>query len=262
MPSVVVADDEAEIRGMLSEFLAECGYEVLEAENGLATLVHVKRAHPDAVVLDLHMPRLSGVEALRLIREFDPAIVVAVVTGDLDASLHRRVMDMGAAAVFVKPASLSALAAALTSAIAMARPASAQHATPPAPGATVACASALVIDDDDLVRDLLCEYLGRLKYDVRQAADAIAGLREVGREVPDVILLDIGMPGLSGVDAIPRLRAVAPGTSIIMVSGTVNADDAKQALAHGAFDYITKPIDFAHLTKTLETAVLMRGVRA
>ena len=62
--TVLVVDDDPEVRAALGEYLRSEGFEVLEAENGLEALVHVKRARPRAVVLDLMMPRLGGLEAL------------------------------------------------------------------------------------------------------------------------------------------------------------------------------------------------------
>src|SRR4051812_3718382 len=112
--TVVVADDDPDVRSLLGEYLTGCGFMVLEAENGLETLLHVKRVQPAAVVLDVHMPRLGGVDALRHIRAFDPSIVIAVMTGDEDPALHQRIVELGAAAVFMKPVQLPALAAALT----------------------------------------------------------------------------------------------------------------------------------------------------
>jgi DNA-binding response OmpR family regulator len=61
----VVADDDPEIRDLLAEHLQTHGWEVLGAANGLEALLHVKRQHPAAVVLDLNMPRLGGIDALK-----------------------------------------------------------------------------------------------------------------------------------------------------------------------------------------------------
>ena len=261
--SVVVADDDPEIRQMIGEYLSGSGFHVFEAENGLDTLLQVKRTRPAGVVLDIHMPRLGGVEALKRIRTLDPSIVVAVVTGDADVELHRRVVELGAAAVFLKPAPLHALGAVLALG-AGPRGSEARERPPIAPPteAPVDRVSVLVIDDDEGVRELLSEYLTGSGYDVRSAADTATGLRHVMSSAPDIILLDIELPGLNGVKALPAFQALAPGTSIVMVSGTADADLAAQALAHGAFDYVTKPIDFSYLAAALETAVAMRRVQA
>jgi DNA-binding NtrC family response regulator len=120
----------------------------------------------------------------------------------------------------------------------------------------------LLIDDDESVRRLLSEFLTPLGYDVREAADATTGLRMVVGAPPDAILLDIDMPGLSGVEALPSLRALAPNTTVLIVSGATDTMVASLAMGYGAFDFIAKPIDFARLGKSLETAMAVRRMQA
>ena len=76
------------------------------------------------------------------------------------------------------------------------------------------------------------------------------------------MLLDIDMPGLSGADALPTIRAMAPRAVVIMVSGTNDESVAKRTLAFGAFDYLVKPIDFDYLVQSLESALAMRALEA
>ena len=111
--TVLIADDDPEIRGVIGEYLQSNGYEVLEAKNGLETLLHVKRSRPNAVVLDLMMPRLGGLDALKRIRPFDPEIAVIVVTGTSDPELEQQALVLGAAAVLTKPLALADLLAAV-----------------------------------------------------------------------------------------------------------------------------------------------------
>lgn len=261
--TVVVADDDPGVRALLGEYLTGCGFTVLEAENGLETLLHVKRVHPAAVVLDVHMPRLGGVDALRHIRAFDPSIVIAVVTGDEDAALHRRIVELGAAAVFMKPVQLPALAAALTL-VAGGRSAVPVAAAPaPAPASTRADRPVvLVVDDDENVRDMLEDFLTSRGYEVRTASDGATGLRRITEAAPDVVLLDVELPGLNGLIALPSVRAVAPDTPVVMITGSTEPGLAKHALAFGAFDYMSKPVDLARLAVTLENAVAVRRVQA
>jgi len=84
---VLVVDDDPDMRAAVAEFLNMQGFEVVEASNGLEALLQVKRLRPHGVVLDIMMPRLGGVQALRHIRAFDPRITVVVVSGVTDADL-------------------------------------------------------------------------------------------------------------------------------------------------------------------------------
>jgi DNA-binding NtrC family response regulator len=96
-------------------------------------------------------------------------------------------------------------------------------------------------------------------WPARLAADGATAVREVVGSAADVVLLDIEMPSLAGVEALPTIRAVAPEAVVIMVSGTTDAETAKRAPAYGAFDYVIKPIDFEYLTRSLEAAAHRRS---
>src|SRR5437867_12873786 len=128
-PALVV-DDDPEARKVLKDFLRLRGLAVLEARNGLEALLSVKQHRPGVVVLDLNMPRLSGLEALKRIRPFDPTIRVAVVTEDPDAAIHQQARALGATVVLTKPVDLTQLEAALGLAPAASRPIT------PVPGTT------------------------------------------------------------------------------------------------------------------------------
>src|SRR5439155_687265 len=86
--------------------------------------------------------------------------------------------------------------------------------------------------DDPDVRGVLEEFLVLKGYHVRASPDGAAAVRELAASAPGVVLLDIEMPGLSGVDALPTIRAMAPATAVIMVSGTVNVELAKRDVEH------------------------------
>jgi CheY-like chemotaxis protein len=260
---VLVADDDAEVRSLLVEFLSMHRHETLEASNGLETLLQVKRHVPDAILLDLRMPRLGGIEALKRIQAFNSAIKVVVVTAETDPEVKSQALARGARAVLIKPATLADVLAALGGApVSDAAPRSAPPVSaasaPPAPSA----AHVLVVDDDEEIRDLIDEFLTSRGFRVSLAADGATAVRTLTDVTPDVILLDIEMPGLTGVDALPTIRALAPRASVIMVSGTADRAIAQRALALGAFDYVVKPIEFDYLARALDTALAMKSLES
>lgn len=264
---VLIADDDAAMREMLAEYLSRYEFEVIEAANGLETLLQVKRTRPRAVVLDLLMPRLGGIEALKRIRSFDPAIAVVVITAVTDPEVHRQAYALDARAVLAKPVNLSDLLAALQGDRASTEPSGASagvHAamttvTQPAAGST---AHVLVVDDDAEVRTMLQEFLDLRGHRASGAADGASAVRQIAAAAPDVVLLDIEMPDLKGTDALPTIRALAPRAAVIMVSGTADEELAKRSLALGAFDYIIKPVDLNYLAQSLEAALAMRQLES
>jgi CheY-like chemotaxis protein len=261
---VLIVDDDRAVRELLVETFRLAGFEVLAAANGLEALLYVKRERPDAVVLDLMMPRLGGVEALKRIRSYNPGIRVLVVTGNIDPELQRQATAAGAAAVFTKPVSAATLVSALAGAPPPAPPpapapvASVPVASAPAPEAGAATGRVLVVDDNAEVRQMLEDALTALGYRTRTVADGAAAVRAVIDESPDVVLLDVYMPGLSGVGALPTIVALAPHAKVIMISGAANEDVLKRSLAFGAHDYVTKPFEISSLSRALETALAMR----
>ena len=113
-------------------------------------------------------------------------------------------------------------------------------------GMTSVTGSLLVVDDDEANRDILSRRLTRNGHDVSVAED---GTRAIGlvRERPfDLVLLDVVMPGLSGLDVLQELRQTHPATElpVIMVTAKNESGDIVEALRLGANDYVSKPLDF------------------
>jgi CheY-like chemotaxis protein len=254
---VLIVDDDRDVREILVESFRLAGFDVLAASNGLEALLYVKRERPDAVVLDLMMPRLGGVEALKRIHSFNPGIRVLVVTGNIDPELQRQATAAGAAGVFTKPVPAATLVAALVGPPPPAPPPP-PVAAPPVAEAGAPTGRVLVVDDNPEVRKMLEDVLTSLGYRTRTAADGAAAVRAVLDESPDVVLLDVYMPGLSGVGALPTIVALAPHAKVIMISGAANEDVLKRSLAFGAHDFVTKPFEISSLSRALETALAMR----
>ena len=118
--TILLVDDEAQVRSATARMLAALGYDVLEADDALHGLeiFRLRGGVVDAVLLDVSMPRLSGEEALRLLREIDPEVRVVLYSGYADEEVAARLVPLGAAAVLQKPFSREQLAAAIRSALA------------------------------------------------------------------------------------------------------------------------------------------------
>jgi two-component system response regulator (stage 0 sporulation protein F) len=106
---VLVIDDEPDVREMLREYVEMLGHEVLEGANGLEALWAVKHHHPEVVFLDLAMPRLGGLDAIKYIRKFDPGIRIMVVSGYASNEIEVSLRQLGIP-VLHKPIELSSLA--------------------------------------------------------------------------------------------------------------------------------------------------------
>jgi CheY-like chemotaxis protein len=255
---------------MLNEFLASRGVEVVEASDGTETLRHVTRSRLqkvdlDGLVLDLQMPRLGGIEALKRIRGYHPTLSIIVVTGSIEPALHRQAQALGARAVLRKPVILSQLWEILIGDDGALR--SHEKMLVDAPTAEPGPASAistrvLVVDDDADLREVVVEFLESQGYQTSTAPDGLSAVRALAEERVDVILLDINMPGLCGADALPTIRALAPRTPVIMMTANIDGAIAKRTLAHGAFDYLVKPPNWKHLAHSLKMALERKALDA
>ncbi|HVA25377.1 MAG TPA: response regulator [Chloroflexota bacterium] len=101
--TILVVDDAGLVRLRCRRFLAEHGYEVLEAENGLEAVAKYKQARPDAVLLDVTMPEMDGLTALKEIRKFDPEANVVMVTGMHQQAVIMDALKCGAKDFVLKP---------------------------------------------------------------------------------------------------------------------------------------------------------------
>ena len=112
----------------------------------------------------------------------------------------------------------------------------------------------LIIDDEKAIRKTLSEILSFEGYKIDEASDGEEGLAKFSKGTYDVVLCDIKMPRLDGIEFLEQAKAINPDTSIIMISGHGNIETAVEAVKKGAFDYISKPPDLNRLLITIRNA--------
>ena len=112
----------------------------------------------------------------------------------------------------------------------------------------------LVVDDESAIRRTLRDILEFEKYKVDEAGDGLDALAKVKQNKYDVIIMDIKMPKMDGLEALDRMMLLAPDTPVVMISGHGTIETAVEAVKKGAFDYIAKPPDLNRLLITLRNA--------
>jgi CheY-like chemotaxis protein len=113
----------------------------------------------------------------------------------------------------------------------------------------------LLIEDDEEVTTTLMEILVELGYEVSAAADAQQGLSLVPIFRPDVILLDLTMPGMSGFEALPHFRRHHPTRPVIVVTSNIEPEIEELVRRKGAFGFVGKPFDMAALDQLIRAAM-------
>ena len=115
----------------------------------------------------------------------------------------------------------------------------------------------LVVDDEEYIRDLVRTALSFSGFEVAVAADGITALNDVQRLQPDLIILDVNMPGFDGFEVVRRLRDAGDPTPVIFLTARDSAEDKLSGFTKGGDDYVTKPFSLEELVARVE-AVLRR----
>src|SRR5262245_47154 len=130
-----------------------------------------------------------------------------------------------------------------------------QHKTKSTPFMKTLSGSILVADDDADIRDILSETLNSLGCRVITAANGQQCLDKVDKEGPELMFLDIEMPGKNGLDVLKELKQRGNNVAVIMITAYGTIERAVQAMREGAFDFITKPFDLDHIAMVVERAL-------
>jgi two-component system nitrogen regulation response regulator NtrX len=113
----------------------------------------------------------------------------------------------------------------------------------------------LIVDDDPSIRETVAETLRYEGYETLAASTGAEGLKLAERHRPDVMLLDVKMPGMDGFEVLQRLRATAIGVPVVVISGHGNIETAVQAVKQGAYDFLEKPMERGRLLVTIKNCL-------
>ena len=117
----------------------------------------------------------------------------------------------------------------------------------------------LVVDDEENITAVIDEHFRSLGYDVDIAHHGAAALIQAAAVRPDVILLDVNLPEVSGDELLNRLLAIDPTVPVVMLTGNADEDLARSFLRRGAMDFVPKPFQLATLERIVATAVALGG---
>ena len=119
----------------------------------------------------------------------------------------------------------------------------------------------LVVDDEPSIRENLGRLLTSNGYEVTEAEDGETALEHGSKVRFDVVLLDIGMPGISGFDVLERFTTDSPDTAVIMITAVVDLDSAVAAMKQGAYDFVAKPFTLEDVLLRVERALERRAMK-
>jgi len=119
----------------------------------------------------------------------------------------------------------------------------------------------LIVDDEQIVRDSLTHWFEEDGYQVSSAADAFDVLKDLQPGKYDIMLVDIKMPKMSGLELLEKVKEIDPDCIVIIITAYASVPSAVQALKNGAFDYVTKPIDPDELSHLIKNAIKQKALK-
>jgi len=116
----------------------------------------------------------------------------------------------------------------------------------------------LLVDDEVEFASALAERLELRSYDVKTANNALEALAVIHAHVPDVIILDLKIPGMDGIETLKTIKKIDPTIEVIMLTGHGDVQSVAEGMKSGVFEYIMKPVDIGELTVKIDNAMKKR----
>lgn len=250
MATILVIDDERMICDLLRSVFRAHGHEVLTATGGREGLELFRQQKPRFTLVDLDMPEMDGIEVLKQIRAIDRKADVIVLTGKGPDAMEQRARDLGVTDFLRKGLPLEVLVKAVDKA--MRQPAG-EAVSSEKPGA----ASLLVAEDDPEVCQLIAKFLTGRGYRVRMAPDGQKALALVAQEPPQMVITDIYMPVMNGIELIRELKARKYAGGILAMTSSQDEEKLQKMLDLGAVDVLGKPVDLERLELVVQLGCIL-----
>jgi hypothetical protein len=246
-PKILVVDDDVDLQRALAVRLRAAGFQTTFASDAVSALAVANRERPSAIVLDLGLPGGDGFVVLQRIQNSAHVNhVPVIVLSARDAGGNRqRALDAGAQAYLTKPAEDDALIAELHRAVA-------SRFDVQASGHRI-----LIVEDDADIARALNLRLRSAGYETFVAVDAVSAVSVARQFSPDLVLLDLGLPGGNGYAVLERLHGLGSLTAVpvVVLSAWDREVNEPRALAEGARAFLSKPVDDEELLRVVGDAL-------
>ena len=245
---LLMVDDEEDFLTATSQALERRGFAVTTARSGPEALDAATGRPFDVALLDIRMPGMDGVELFIKLQRKQPGLPMIFLTGHGTVNQAFTMAKRGAFDYVAKPCPVDDLAARLREAVRSERPLG-EAALTLGPQMRV-----LLVDDEVELLESLQPVLERRGLKVMTAASGEKGLAILDETVIDVVVLDIKMPGLDGLEVLRRIKAKRPEVEVVLLTGHPTLDTAREGLKLGACEYLVKPPEIGQLTTLIRQA--------
>ncbi len=252
---VLIVDDDSSHVFLLEERLGAAGYQTMAAADGVAGLGLAKRELPDLIITDVLLPKMNGFELTEQLKSSPetggiPVIMMSSIYVTEEDMLHG--FDLGAETYFFK-ADLAMRkpleAETLLEAAAMLVEKSGEPVEEAGPSRI------LVVDDDPDSSHLVLKQLEPEGYALDTAAGGREAMDMILERPYDLVLLDIRLPEVDGLDVLKQVKEIHPGIAVVMMTGFGSEEIAAEALRRGADDYIIKPLEAESVVSAVRAAL-------
>jgi CheY-like chemotaxis protein len=265
---VLVIEDEANNLDVAQRIIRAAGHEALVAMDGQTGLDVARAERPDAILVDLLLPRIDGWTVTRTLRGEPwaariPIIAVSALAMQQD---RQRAIDAGCDDFVSKPYAPAELRAVLARFLPEGTAVTAgtkRHDATAAVAAVVHLGTVLAVDDEPANLDLISRRLAALGCAVLRASSGEQALAIAERERPDLVLLDVMMPGIDGWETCRRLKANERTAAIpvIFVTAKDQTDDVVTGFEAGGVDYVAKPFEPVELAARVRSALFTKRLQ-
>ena len=240
MPKILIVDDEVRIRELLRKALGREGYEVVSVPSAAQALEIIFKEPFDLLLLDVRLAGESGLSVLKKVREFQHNVPIVIYSGALTSELEQEARLAGANEVLNKNMDILQLVAQIK------RIAKVRERIFQSPIGQEK-KSLLIVDDEEGVRRVLREFFKRKRFDVFEAESGEQALQLIRSKNVSVVLLDMKMPGMDGLETLKKLLEINPKIGVVMATAVQDDEKIKEAIGLGAYSYVLKPFDFTYL---------------
>ena len=260
---VLIVDDDKDLLRALNVRLSANGYNVVFATDAISAVGTARKEQPDLIILDVGLPGGDGFMVMERIAFLGPLATIPIIIHTSRDSLtnKERALNAGAQAFLQKPVDNDVLLATIRKALGENGKQTPEKQIPVAEVAYTKAKKVLMVDDDkDLLRALNLR-LSANSYNVVFATDAISAISVARNEQPDLIILDIGLPGGDGFTVMERMAFLGPLATIpiIILTGRDPFSNKERALSAGAQAFLQKPVDNDELLASIQKALGQNG---
>jgi DNA-binding NtrC family response regulator len=251
---LLMVDDEKEFLVSSTPALSRRGIDVMTAFDGAAALNLIRERKFDVIVLDIKMPGIDGVEVFHQMHKLHPDLPIILLTGHGSVPQAFETSKDGVFDYLAKPCEMDELAKVIQKAVAQSGRGTDSKVSFEKSDKSGTKIHLLIIDDELELLESLKNVLQRREMSVAIAPNGEAALKHMKESFTEVVLLDVKMPGMNGIEVLERIKKDFPNVEVILLTGHPTIDTALTGMKQGAFDYVIKPPDIDELTNTIRKA--------